>query len=197
MKPKSERTRGFSLIELMVVLAIVGVVVGVVAACLSGGIRVWESARILTSVEQEAYFGVEYFRRDVANTFRFSGIKFVGGESEVSFPSLIEAVDEDGASESRIGTVKYFYDPAQQTVNRMLWPYPSNEEEGEVEVIARNVQSLKFAYQSGASDERSGAWTQPTNFPAAVSMELRMSQGGRDIAVDREVPLMEDLWRDR
>ena len=83
MKVSSDR-RGFSLLELMVVVSIVGLVIGVVVACFSGGIRVWESARILTHVEQEMYFGVENVRRDIEK--EIPGAEFTK-EAEVSIES--------------------------------------------------------------------------------------------------------------
>jgi len=188
---------GFSLLELMVVVAIVGLVVSVVVACFSGGIRVWESARILTHVEQEAYFGVENIRRDIANTFRFKGIKFQGSENDMSFPAVIEVSDGEGGVQSRIGTVKYFFNASDKTLMRLFWPYPASEESAVSELIA-SVESASFRYREEAPADAAGwieAWSQPTSFPSAVSIELKMPDM-QNIVVEREIPLMEGLWRD-
>ena len=198
MKVSSDR-RGFSLLELMVVVSIVGLVIGVVVACFSGGIRVWESARILTHVEQEMYFGVENVRRDIANTFAFHDIQFVGSEQEVSFPALFESTGEDGEQELHIGTVKYQYNGADRTLIRLVWAYPGVEDNAEWEVIATGMDSLQFRYRggpdSGAGDEWIGTWQDPTNFPAAVNVELQLSEMGRVLVADRHIPLVEGLWR--
>jgi prepilin-type N-terminal cleavage/methylation domain-containing protein len=199
MTARSDR-RGFSLLELMVVVAILGLVAGVVVASFSGGLRVWESARVLTHVEQEVYFGVENVRRDIANTFAFHDIKFAGSEREVSFPAVFEVPGEDGEPELRIGTVKYQYSGDDRTLMRLAWPYPGVEDSADREIIAEGVESVRFRYRGGpdsaSGSEWIGTWQHPTNFPAAVNIELKLSEMGPALAIDRDIPLVEGLWHD-
>ena len=192
--------RGFSLLELIVVVSIVGVISTVVVASLSAGIRVWESARALTALEQELYFGVELFRRDTVNTFAFHAIKFSGEEHTVSMPSVLSSYDEDGEGVQRVGTVKYVFDEAGQSLVRMAWPFPEKEDTAVSEVIAEDIQSVNFRYLDGSDEDAGsgwvGLWDHPTNFPAAVSIELQMTSGGQVFAVERQFPLVEGLWLD-
>ncbi len=105
--------------------------------------------------------------------------------------------DDDGEAGKRIGTVKYLYDAEQETLSRREWSYPNSEEETQSEVVAKGIKSCRFAYKGEGEEEWGGVWDQPTNFPAQVSMELLVSEGGMKIAVEREFPLVEALWRDK
>ena len=42
---KTKSSSGFTLVELLVVCTILAIVISAIAACLAGGIRVWDSAR--------------------------------------------------------------------------------------------------------------------------------------------------------
>ena len=56
--PRTFGAGSFTLIELLVVTAIVGVVVVVIAACLTGGIRVWDRAQTFLVIESDAVIGL-------------------------------------------------------------------------------------------------------------------------------------------
>lgn len=194
------RSRAFTLIELMVVIAIVGLVAGVVVASFSGGIGVWESASILTHVEREAYFGAESIRRDIAGTFDFHDLGFKGAADNVSFPGLVPVADAEGATRFRIGTVKYLHDAAGKSLERLTWQYPYTEESAFPEIIAEGVESIRFSYLAAGADTDDGwvsDWEAATNFPAAFRMDFTISHQGRELVVQREVPLTEGLWRER
>lgn len=196
---RSQARRGFSLLELMVVIAIVGLVAGVVLAAFSGGIRVWESANALTRVEQEAYFGSENVRRDLANTFAFHDLGIAGEQSFVSFPGLVPAVDDDGNESFRVGTIKYLHDNYEKQLYRLAWPYPEQEDNAFREVLASGVEAVFFQYLKPGADVEdgwTGSWQTPTNFPAAVAVEMSFGYGGQALVVRREIPLMEALWRE-
>lgn len=192
-------SHGFSLLELMVVIAIVGLVSGVVLASFSGGIRVWESAQTLTQIEQEAYFSIENLRRDLANTFEFYDLGVLGEQGHVGLPALVPTVDADGNSGMRIGTVKYLHNAAEKELYRLTWPYPGREEDATRELMAEGVDSVFFSYLepgADADDGWTGAWQTSTNFPAAVAVEIKFAHNGQELSIRREVPLMEGLWRE-
>jgi len=192
-------TRGFSLLELLVVIMIIGLVAGVVAASFSGGIRVWESASLLTRVEQEVYFSVEIMRRDIASTFSFYGLGFKGESSQLSFPGLVPVFDDSGGTRFMPGTVKYLYRADDRTLRRLTWRYPGAEDNAAGEVIAEGIESLNISYLKPASrdaDDWLNAWNSPTNFPAAIRFELSVSNRVQALVIEREVPLLENLWRE-
>jgi type II secretory pathway pseudopilin PulG len=182
----------------MVVIAIVGLVAGVVVASFSGGISVWESASILTQVEREAYFSAENIRRDISGTFAFHDLGFRGTPQNIAFPGLVPVVDGDGNPRFRIGTVKYVYNSQGRSLARLTWAYPYPEDSADAEEVAEGVDAVQFSYLAPGADSEDGwtpEWEAATNFPAAVRMDIRISHKGRELAVRRDVPLMEGLWR--
>jgi type II secretory pathway pseudopilin PulG len=183
----------------MVVISIVGLVSGVVLASFSGGIRVWESASILTHIEQESYFAAESIRRDLASTFPFYDLGVKGEEGHVSFPGLIPWVDDESASGLRVGTVKYLHNQAEGELYRLIWPYPGLEEDASSELIAEGVEAVRFSYLKPGADPEDGwvgSWQTATNFPVAVAVEMTVGHKGQQLVIRREVPLMEGLWRE-
>lgn len=192
---------GFTLLELMVVVSLIGLVAGVVIASFSGGIRVWESARSLTRVEQDLYFAFESVRKDLVNTYRFHGIQFSGSEREISFPALLLIEGEGAVQEKRVGSVKYVFNPSDSTLNRYAWAFPGSEEDAGRETIAGGIKAVRFGYigGDGLKDGRTllDTWQDPTNFPAAVTMSLIMESGaaGSEAVIQEQFIMVEGLWR--
>lgn len=186
----------FTLLELLVVLALVGVIAGVVAASFNGGIKVWETARNLTDIEQEVYFAAEYMKRDVASTFTFDGIGFSGHRADMGFPAIVDAGGGDGAC---IGTVKYVFNQGAGTISRLQWRYPASAESAQAEVVAGGVKSISCQYLDPLSGDDSGEWksewTSVSNYPAAVRVRAVFEKRGQEVELDRYILLAEGLWR--
>ena len=216
-KVRFTRYGGFTLIELLVVIAILGIVTSVIAACLSGGINVWEKARNLNKIEAEAFVGLAVIEEDLNNTFSFYDISFDGDDTHMSFPSLIvnsldassipasffsresigeqSDLPENSRLSRRIGTVKYLFDRNTKSMLRGEWIYPEEEPlNGKFEKLVAGLNDVKLSYfvmPDGKQSSGSAQWNDKTNFPHAVSIELVFGGGqGKDqIRISRKVYL--------
>ena len=97
------KKNGFTLLELLVVLAIMGVVIGVVGATLAAGIRVWETARDFNQGETEVLLALETMRKDLRNVFPYYEIPFRVEDSQLTFPGMVQ----DKRGDPKIGTITY------------------------------------------------------------------------------------------
>jgi hypothetical protein len=179
--------RSFTLIELLVVSSILIIIVGVMLACLSGGIRVWEVARRMSEGERDLLVGGAIIRKDLRNAFSYFDIPFKGDSARITFPGY--AADDEG--KERIGVVQYKFDAPNRRLERKEWVFPGVEDEIPAEIMMTKLVSLRFQYQSMA-EEKAGewqdAWSDPSNHPGAVSIEYMAENGGsvtrwRDVLV--------------
>jgi prepilin-type N-terminal cleavage/methylation domain-containing protein len=191
---------GFTLIELLVVSAIVGVLMAVIAACLAGGIRVWDRSQSFAVIESEAAIGLRILEKDLMNTFPFYGIRFNGEPTSLSFPSLIlgeqERRQSDDISEfgERIGTVKYWFDSQKQTLFRQTWTYPRNDTStGNAEALLSHLGNVSLQYYASARERQGGSWQQgwddETNFPSRVRIQLSFIRDSETMNMVRTVLL--------
>lgn len=172
---------GFTLVELLVVTLILGVVIAAITSCLIGGIRTWEYVSKYGTAEVETLLKLETVHREVANTFPFYMISMSGGEKEISFPGLVE-VTADGNTETKIGTIKYYFDQQKKGLLRKAWPFPESEPSSDnQEMVLSGLTDFTVSYYSlpSTNDTRSGVWqetwTNVTNLPGAVAMEISMA----------------------
>lgn len=169
--------KAFTLVELLVVAAIFGVVIIAIASCLMAGVRTWDYARKYSGVEADAMIRLEAVHRDIANTFRFYAITFSGGAKEFAFPGLID-VTTYGGEESRIGTIKYYFDPEKRVIFRKTWVFPESEPlNDKAEKIITGVNDMVVNYYSlPSTNDGSGmwqeAWSNATNIPGSLALEL-------------------------
>ena len=190
---------GFTLIELLVVSAIVGVVVAVIAACLAGGLRVWDRTRTFAVMEADAVIALRIMERDLMNTFPFYGMRFDGGPTGLSFPGRVTVArpGPDGVERveegTRIGGVRYWFDPQQGTLFRHASEYPQGETAaGVAEALLSNLEGVGLQYGVRASQRRGGQawqdnWDSETNFPARVRIRLTFSRDESAVNITRTV----------
>jgi general secretion pathway protein J len=170
--------QGFTLLELLIVIAILAVVTGVIAGALAGGLRVWEAARDFNREATEAMMGLELVEQDLVNSYVFFDIPFEGAASEMAFPALLEqAVERDGDDPRPrvIGSVRYAVDAAANGLVRRAWAYP-DEQPRTGELVARGVTSMRVEYR-GASSEQGGdtwrsTWDATNALPVGVRIQL-------------------------
>lgn len=168
---------GFTLLELLIVTAILGIVTAAIGACLAAGIRVWTIARSFGAVENDAWIALELVQRDVENALPFEPIAFEGDETSIAFAGLVRDADGGGG---RIGTIRYAFDRAERSLLRESQPYTVRSSPGQPvrEVVLEGVESLRITYarlerNTGEAIEQTG-WNSATSMPDTVAFELRM-----------------------
>lgn len=188
--------RGFTLIEILVVTAIVGLVVAAVAACISAGLRVWESAQTMNNVERESHFALETIKKDLMNSFPFYGLPFDGAADKAGFPGAVRVnagMAGGGGLEEKIGRIEYGLDGEKKAFLRkeQVFPLTARQEVSQT-VVAEGVVKLRFQYMD-LPGQGSGAWldrwTDPTNHPAAVRVELFLAGTRGQIKTERVIVL--------
>lgn len=177
----------FTLIELLVVTTILGVLVGVIGACIASGIRVWDTARKFNTIEADAIVALEMMERDLRNTFPYGRIRFHGDARSVTMPGIVQGPEEQG---SGLGTVGYSVDRGAGALVRTAGLYGGGE--GLAETVARNVRQLDLEYYR--IDRPKGQppqWQQQrgaaTNLPDKVMVRLTLDTDSGPVELSRAV----------
>ena len=177
----------FSLIELLIVVSILAILVGVIGACLAGGLRVWESARDFNTLEKDAFIGLAIVEKDMMNMLPIKGIGFAGDASTVVFPALLQSSDGP-----MVGSIEYSFDAVEHALVRRELPRAGGDDTEER--LIENVVSLNLTYSSIESGvDGIKAWqdagSRATNFPGKVTIALSMTAGSRSLDIERDILL--------
>lgn len=172
------RSEAFSLLELLVVCAIVGVVGSAIAVTLTVGLRVWERVQALSGAQTATRVGFEILGRDLQNTFPLYAVALEGTSESVAFPGLVLQVDGAGCRTPRIGTIKCYHDRGRQALVRKNWVFPCPEPpDGAGEVIMPEVTEVALTYLARGPGRQGPqwrtSWHSSTNLPLAVQMTVR------------------------
>ncbi len=177
---------GFTLLELLLVTAILGVLGAAVGACIVGGVRVWDAARSFGEPETDALIGLSLLQTDLVNSFGFDPVPFQGGATHVRFPALVSSGAGDGAPSVAggaygIGTIAYAFDAAQGRLVRQTVPFAEGGGASAVsETVATGLRSCTFHFRDhadGADDATwVDAWNSFTNRPALVEIVLEFNE---------------------
>lgn len=187
--PADRRTSrpGFTLIELLVTLAILSVLIAAVAACLSGGLKVWDLARTFNRQDSDIAMGLLPMERDVANAVPFHGGRFIGGERDLRFSCLARAetaarVPREGEDVEplAIWATRYYFDAQSKAIVRER--QPAVLETGQAgtamrEATLTGLETASFTYTS-LSGETSSTWDSKTSMPCRVGLQLVLNAGG-------------------
>jgi type II secretory pathway pseudopilin PulG len=198
------RAAAFSLVELLIVTAILGVVIGVLAACIAGGLRVWDTAQTFQNAEADAVLGLEILERDVGNAVPFFGVPFDGDAEGMVLPALVD----DATGRLRPGTVRYRYDRAGGRLLRTAWVFPGEPPDAlGGEAVCTRLRGLEWEFcvveerrdeagpaarpgETGETEsaDRMARWTgEATNLPAAVRIRLTLEQDETPQRLERTI----------
>ncbi len=138
--------RGFSLIELLLVLTLAPIIFFAVYSNFISGVRLWQRMQVGTPEEDQAIFRMKT-QRDFQNVLRYAAIPFAGEKDGVSFMAGIEADDKLGGKRA-IGWVHYFYDESADAVTREVKDFNQiyRESAGKATQMARGVGSFTVVY---------------------------------------------------
>lgn len=83
------KTKGFTLIEALIVATIFSFIAAGIAASFVSGMKLWGRAQDLISLQGKVLLGFELMSRELRQSVDFPDIGFKGTSQEVSFPALI------------------------------------------------------------------------------------------------------------
>lgn len=184
------RRAGFTLLELLLVSALVALVAAVMASALAAGFRVWQRAGSRT--DESIAVALEMIARDVRNATPSRVVPFRGANGAVDIPSLVPGSERETAC-SYPGIVRYEHDAARRTLERVtqvfLLPEPGKEFRS---TVLESVESFRLSYAAApgeGSTAWNGEWMTSSNFPGAVRIQLVYSEGESRFERDRTILL--------
>jgi len=181
---KEYRSAGFTLIELMIVTALMGVLMLSVYAVFSSGVRIWKRINVQTKSEDVAIL-FQKLGTDVRNGTRFGKLPFMGEEDHMSFPCLFN--DSRSAMGFRMGVVTYSYESRAGTLVRQRQGISDIYEEkpGERIALLEGVDSAQFKYYFFDPEENGYGWIdewppdslteEPAGNPVPVAVRLEIT----------------------
>ena len=187
---KKKNSRAFTLIELIIVVAMLSVVSLAVYAVFSSGTKIWDRLN-RKAPEEDVNIFFDKFVTDLKNGFKFTGIDFLGSENKLEFPTLVYSPRLD---KETVGKVVYSYDYASDTLNREQrdFSHVYNEENGPVTLSLNEITALRFQYYFYDEKTKDYFWLDEwfeEKPPLAVMIELELNADKQKVKFTKTVTI--------
>ena len=194
--------KGFTLVELVLVMVILGVVGLAVYGTFANGLNIWKRITQQNQPEDINVF-FEKITFDLRNSFKLTGIRFRGGKTRIAFPTRTKYIDDEQLKES-IGQVTYAFNGRMKTIDQSEASYSDvfYKREGKKRILANDIRSLRFEYYKFDPDKKEYAWVSSwqeedqsfgletaEQLPLIVKVELAVENGGREVEYVRTIPV--------
>ena len=148
-----EKTRGFTLVETLLVISLMAMVSVSVFRVFLNGVRIWERSERFYVEEDLAIF-LDMIGQDFRNSVDYSLFNFKGIGSKISFPSIIKVRADQKVSGDdvlyvdQLGMVEYYYDSLTKGIYKRKANYgqASKKRYGKERLLVKPVRSLRFLY---------------------------------------------------
>jgi prepilin-type N-terminal cleavage/methylation domain-containing protein len=186
---------GFTLVELMVTIAILALVAGVVAAAFSGGLSVWDAAQNFDRPRMEALIAIETFEREIRSSIPFYAIAFSGDGEGLKFCRIVGGKTHSDMP-GTIEEIGYRFDREAKTVCRSSREFPwTGMATPGVETVLHDVLEFHVYYadrvEEGHVNLEWKGWWKPhrERLPAAVAVQVVLAQRGGTVKISRTIYL--------
>ena len=191
--------KGFTLIETILAVAIISVIALAVYSTFNQGIRLWQRLTQRTPVS-ELNIVFEKISSDLRNSFKFSGINFVGGEDNIAFATVILTANKDEENVLTVGEVGYFFDVRTGSLNRQQRNYNQvcQNKPTLLRQMLNNVKSLSFQYYCYNLAQETYIWKnnwqageveEERSIPLAVRMRLEFDDNTKEERIIRTIAI--------
>lgn len=155
LRKKKRRPAGFTLIEMILVTAIVAVLTVSLYQALAMGINIWKRSQMFSAEENIMIF-LDKITKDLSNAMDFSLFTFEGTDSTIKFTAIVSVpMGRWGGPEvdvyaPQIGRVEYGQDPEGHFIYRRQANYgqATHNQFGAEQQLTGPVESLSFKYFS-------------------------------------------------
>jgi prepilin-type N-terminal cleavage/methylation domain-containing protein len=168
----SRRATGFTLLEIMLAMLILGMVVAMVSVSLSGSIRVMEGAMDQGDIYYRAQVALERISEDLTSAVLPEDTEFIaqqesGGSQKavLTFASMAHLTFESENGLPGLGIISYAVQPDKNnprqllllradTLHRPVGAEKKNDEEVEAFLLADKLRSVKFTFRDWNGEEK-------------------------------------------
>ncbi len=177
---KNKPGAGFTLIEMLIVTAILSVVSLALYVTFNNGIKIWLKVNQEIPVEEMDIL-FEKFASDLRNTLKMTGMYFTGEKDSLEFTTTVNSMRLGKIS---IGKIRYIYNDSADMVKRTVMDYSDIYEgrAGTEQVLLRHVKSLTFQCYGYDAEKMEYRWRDEWSKedpPLAVRMEIVLKNNGQ------------------
>lgn len=193
---ESERKcRGFTLVELLVVTAILALVALAVVSTFGAGLKVYSRVRGYSVAQSDVLLFLEKLETDLRNTFKFSTIDFTGDGKKVSFAGLAGGFDAMPRQGLFLAKVSYCFNNKTGFLVREQRIYPGTSLEtkagnGNSRPLAR-IENIILSYCYFDPNTRKhnwrDSWAAGNGIPSAVKIKVIFKDIDKDAELSRTV----------
>ncbi len=108
------KVRGFTLVELMLVAALLAIVGLTIVATFAGGLKIFNRMESHSVARADVLLCMEKMERDLRNTFSLKGLDFIGEAKRVTFPAILTTFSPEGRVRASLGSFSYFRDDSRK-----------------------------------------------------------------------------------
>ena len=201
MKVKDKLGWGFTLIEMLIVLAMFSLIGLAIFTTLSNGVRIWQRLN-QTIAQEDVNIFFERFARELRNTFEFDTIKFQGQADKVVFASLVTTPGSSQGQRQRqehememgIGQLTYSYDKTTGQLIREKRDYSQiyTGDDGSQRELLKDIDSLKFIYYLYDEKKKDYVWQEEylsEGLPLALRIELEFNDEQKSKSIIRTIEI--------
>lgn len=200
-KPAADKALGlqsaFSLMELLVVLAIMGLVMLVVLSTLRGGMRLYERLKAGSNQQLEVMLAMEAMEKRIRNACPFANIGFSGDERHFYFPSLITFPTQTNTiTVPLLCQVVYDYNSTSNSLTeKIACVHPEfnagSSSRGNRSLELARLDELKFSYCYWNAKtqvcEWKNTWLAGEGMPLGVKLIISLRNGSSKTSLEQTV----------
>ena len=171
-------SRGLTLIELLVTLALLSITMVIAFSMFSGAGRIWQRAQCETGKEQQVLLAFQDLRVHLRSFQAYAKFKFKGEDDEIQFPLLAPSPlrKSDGLYEPALAS--YYLRKEDGVLCRAVMPYRLTREnrykDPTCTEVLTGVEKFKLSYYGYNASSKNhswrGSWSETT--PLSIKIEL-------------------------